>query len=152
MARKHYWYDKSLRKMVDFEERCPPPRVNHYGDAPMVIEDTTDAYYHPGACRWTESKSEIKQFDRACGTITSDKKLAPDPTWANQQKAARRKDARDSLFRAVEQVDAGTAPMTEETRQLCERQNEILSKALNFDAFNVAGRKNNARGKKYRRR
>lgn len=129
----------------------PPPRNKVYAKAPYIITDTIDAHYHHGACQWTESKSKLKHMDEASGTITTDKKLPTNTAATKRRIEERHKDIHESMHRAVAQIDAGTAPLTEEVRQLCERQNEIVSKALNMDAFNVAGRKTNAKGKKYRK-
>lgn len=142
-----YW-DSNLKKFV---EGAPPQRQKH-GEGPYIIGDTIDKYYHPGACQWTDSRSKLKALDKDTGCITTDKKLPPDPSWQKQRQRERQEDSRKALFKSVAQIDAGTAPLTEETRQLCERQNELLSSALNFDAFNVAGKKNNAKGKRYKRR
>lgn len=146
---RFYYRDKETGQFI---EGFPPRPHNHFGDAPAIITDTIDPYYHPKACITVDSKSALRDLDRACGTITTDKQLPADKSWIEQRTKERHQDMHDCLHRAVAQVDAGTAPLSEETRQLCERQNEITSKALNFDAFNVAGRKKNARGKKYRRR
>jgi len=129
----------------------PPPKNRVFARAPYIITDTIDAHYHHGACQWTESKSGLRQMDDATGTITTGSRLQPNLAPIKRRAAERRKDLHESMHRAVAQLDAGTAPLTEEQRQLCERQNEIVSEALNFDAFNVAGRKKNAKGKKYRR-
>lgn len=135
-----------------FKKGYPPPKEVKYGQAPNIIQDTTTAYYHPAAEKWTESKKEIEYLDNITGTITTDKKIPPNPYNQKEAKKRRHQDIRESTRKAVAQIDAGTAPLTEETRAMCERQNEIVSNALNMDAFNVAGRKNNAKGKRFRRR
>jgi hypothetical protein len=145
-----WYYDKETRKMV---EGRPPPTEKTYGQAPYVIGDTLkQAYYHPGAERWTESRSQLNALDNATGTITTDKKLPPDPSNARERERLRRLDHKKSLREAVQMVDAGTAPLSEETKEKCRIHNEVVSKALGMDAFNVAGRKNDPRGKKYRRK
>lgn len=144
-----YYWDKAERKL---KEGYPPPTERKFGDAPAVITDTIDPYYHPAAEAWTDSKSGLRHLDKATGCITTDKKLAPDSSEQRRLNSHRKKDLHDALHKSVAQIDAGTAPLTEEVRQLCERENERVSKALGFDAFNVAGKKKNARGKKYRRR
>lgn len=149
MGSRFYYRDKQTG---EFKEGFPPPTHAHFGDAPMIIGDTIDKYYHPGACRWTESRAELQMFDNATGTFTTDKKQTPSDTVQKELLRQRRKDMHECIHKSVAQIDAGTSTLKEETRQLCERQNEIISKALNFDAFNVAGRKTNGRGKKYRRR
>jgi len=146
--RKTYYYDKKLKKVV---EGYPPCEEVRYGDAPYIIADTIQPYRHPAAEKWVDSRSALKALDRATGTITTDKKLPPDPSAARQREARRRADWKRCMRVAVEQIDAGTAKLDEETRALCQRQNEVVSSALGFDAFNVAGRKKNVRGKKYRK-
>ena len=146
--RKTYYYCKQTKKVV---EGYPPSENVRYGQAPYIIGDTITPYRHPASGQWVDSRSALQQIDRATGTITTDKKLAADPSSARQREARRRADWKRCMKTAVEQIDAGTAKLDEQTRQLCDRQNEIISSALGFDAFNVAGRKKNVRGKKYRK-
>ena len=137
------------------QEGPPPLRNVRYGDAPAVIQDTTDWHYHQAACRWTNSRSEIKQMDRATGTITTDGKESAEPYRKSREERVareRQKDIRESYKRAVAAIDSGNAPLSEETRAKCEHQNEIVSNALGFDAFNVAGKKDNGKGKRFRRK
>lgn len=142
-----FYIDKKTGKC---KKGHPPPR-EIYDKSPYIIGDETSWYRHPATGEWTNSRSRIKKIDEAAGTITTDKYQPPDPSNQRRARKERREDLHKSMHKAVAQIDAGTAPISEEVRQLCERQNEITSKALNFDAFNVAGRKNNAKGKKYRR-
>lgn len=144
-----FYWDKERQEFV---EGYPPPVVEKIGQAPFVITDTIDAYYHPGAERFTDSRSKLRQLDKDSGCFTTDKMQISDGGLKKQATAARRKDLKESLHRAVAQIDAGTAPLSEETREMCKQNNELLSKKLNFDAFNVAGKKNDRRGKKYRRK
>lgn len=144
-----FYFDRETQKFV---RGFPPPRVEKFAEGPNIITDTIPEYYHPGAEKWTDSKSRLKMLDEATGSITTDKKLPGNKNYTERIKRERREDAHKSLRKAVAQVDAGTAPLNEEQRALCTRQNEIVSKALNFDAFNVVGRKNDKRGKKYPRR
>lgn len=141
----------------DKEKKClvegpPPPREIKYGEAPMIIMDTIPEYYHPAAETYIDSRSKLRQVDKACGTITTDKLQPADSSYKKELERKRREDIHQSMHKAVAQIDAGTAPLSEETRALCERQNEIVSSALNFDAFNVAGRKKNGKGKRFRKR
>lgn len=144
------WYRD--KETGEFKEGYPPPTNNKFGDAPYIIGDTIDQYYHPGAGVWTDSKSGLRSLDRATGCITTDKMIPADPSWQKQQREERIKDGHNALHKAVAQIDAGTAPLTEEVRASCERNNELVSSALNMDAFNVAGRKTNAKGKRFRRK
>lgn len=144
-----YYWDSETQT---FKKGYPPVKYKTYGKAPYVIQDSIEPYYHPAGEAVVDSRAKLREMDKVCGTITTDKRLAPDPSRQRRQREERRKDGRESLDKAVALIDSGNAPLTEETRALCERQNEIVSKALNFDAFNVAGRKSNGKGKKYRRK
>jgi len=143
-----YYWDKEIKK---WSETPPPPQFPIYGQAPAIVTDTIEPYKHPATGQWTDSRSALRDMDRATGTITTDKKIAPDGSKQKDLEKQRRKDIREAMHKAVAAIDNGTAPLTEEVRAKCEQQNEIISKALNMDAFNVAGRKQNAKGKKFRR-
>ena len=143
-----FWWNPDTQAFQD----TPVNKVQKFGEAPNIITDSMEDYRYPVTGEVIDSKSKLKRLDKLHGTISTDKKLPPDPTWQNDQRKARDKDRKDALHKAVAQIDAGTAPLTEEVRELCAKENERVSKALNFDAFNVAGRKNDRRGKKYRRR
>lgn len=143
-----YWDSESRT----FKEGTPPPREKKYGDAPAIFTDSIEPYYHPAAGITVDSKSALRDLDKACGTITTDKKLPPDPTEQKARAEKRRKEGTEALHKAVAQIDAGTAPLTEAQRAACTKENERLSSALNFDAFNVAGRKNDRRGKRWKKR
>lgn len=147
---KGTWYwDEEKREMV---RGLPPPKHNEFGRSAYIISDSMEAYRHPASGELIESKSRLKKVDHMFGTITTDKKIPPDPTKAKQLERERHEDLRKSFRKSIAAVDAGTAPLTEEVRAKCAITNEIMSKALGFDAFNVAGKKNDPRGKKYRRR
>lgn len=143
-----YHIDKDTGKLKEGHAPCTDVK---YGQAPYVIGDNIDPYYHPAAQCYIDSKSNLERVDKAYGTITTDKKLPPND-WSTRERArAVRKDQHDALHKAVAQIDAGTAQLNEEQRALCDQQNEIVSSALNFDAFNVVGRKDNVKGKRFRR-
>lgn len=144
----HFYVDHETGELI---KGFPPPRNEKFGDAPFIITDTIDPYYHPSTLQTVDSKSKLKMLDKQTGCITTDKKLPPDPSWHNEQKRKRREDGHRALHKAVAQIDNGTAPLTDEMKHKCDIQNEVVSNALNFDAFNVAGRKNNPKGKKFRR-
>lgn len=143
-----FYWDKEKRKFI---EGYPPSKNHKFGEAPYVIQDTMDKQYHPAACKWTDSRQDWEDMDKACGTFTSGKKQPPDPTWHNEQKKKRHKDIREAMQKSIAQLDSGTAPLTEETREMCKRQNEILASA-GFKPYNVAGKKNNKKGRKNGRR
>lgn len=144
-----YHRDKATGKVVE----GPPPHTEvRYGEAPAIFTDTIEPYYHPGAEQWVDSRARLRDCDKATGCITTDKLQPADPSWAKEQERRRRKDLTECLHKAVAQVDAGTAPLTEEQRAACTRENERISSALGIDAFNVVGRKNDKRGKRWKRR
>lgn len=142
-----YW-DKEKQVFVEGH----PPVHQTFDSAPAIITDTIQEYYHPKAGIWVDSKSRLNDIDKALGTITTDKIQPADPTWRKDQERIRKKDAHDALHKAVAQIDAGTALLSEETRALCDIQNGIVSNALGMDAYNAVGRKKNAKGKRYRKR
>lgn len=139
-------------KKGEVKEGYPEPETEKLGKAPMYISDTCKPFYHQGAMRWTDSKSKIKMYDQACGTITTDKYIAGNPDRKKQLHAQRRKDIRESIQKAVGQIDAGNSPLNEEQRALCARTNEIISNATGIDAYNAMGRVSNAKGKRYKRK
>lgn len=129
----------------------PPPDAEKFGEAPFVIQDTIAPYRHPGTGQVVESRAALIAADKASGCITSDRPLPADPTWQNERRAKERKELRADLEKAAYQVDHGTAPLTEELRHVCAERNAGLSRALGIDAFNAVGKKNDPRGKKYRK-
>lgn len=138
-----------------FKEGPPPIRVKIFGKAPFVIQDTIEAFRHPMTGKVIESRAELLATDKACGTFTTDKKQDCSGIRRSREQhmaAERKKDIHEAMRRAVAAIDSDNAPLSEETRHKCQVQNEIVSDALGFDAFNVAGRKNDKRGKKYKRR
>lgn len=144
-----FYYDKESGKMLPGYPPNPHPKL---AEAPTIIQDSIDPYYHPAAQKVIDSRSQLRDIDKACGTITTDKKLDPDSSWRKEQERKRREDLHVAMRKSVAQIDSGTAPLSEETKALCAKQNEIVSERLGFDAFNVAGSKRDARGKKYRKR
>lgn len=133
-------------------EGVPPPR-EVYDTAPVVIGDSIKRYYHPKMCRYTESRSELRCFDDACGTITTDKMIPADPSNQRRKDKERRKDLHEAMQKAVAQLESGTAPLTDDQKALCTLENERLAqKYPNLDPFNCVGKKNDKRGKKYRKR
>lgn len=142
-----YW-DPEKKKFVEGR----PPRPKTFGKAPNIIPDTLPGtFYHNGVCRETNSRSEINKWDKESGCITTGSKQPPDPSEYNRRIAERRKDGKESLLKAVAAIDSGNAPLTEKQRHECDIRNEVVSNALNFDAYNVVGRKDNAKGKRFKR-
>ncbi len=143
-----YFWNPETQSFQD----TPVNKVQVFGEAPNIITDSMDAYKFPVTGETIDSKSKLRRLDKLHGTITSDKKIAPDPTWQNDQRKARDVDRKVARHKAIAQLDSGVAVLPEAAREVCARENERISKALNFDAFNVAGKKNDRRGKKYRRK
>lgn len=145
-----YHIDEETGKAV---EGYPPRKTNYFGQAPMVMFDDIKPYRHPATGQVITSLKALKETDKACGTVTVGK-MDDFPADTNRPKRLRqeiREDRRRARQRAIADIDNGNAPLTEEQKAKCVEQNEILSKALNFDAFNVAGRKDDERGKRFRR-
>ncbi len=130
----------------------PESKVVKYGEAPMYISDDTEPYYHPVAKQWTNSKSALRQMDKATGTITTDKVQQGDKSVDKELYLKRKADIRESIQKAVAAIDSGNAPLTEEQRALCAATNERISNVAGIDAFNAMGRISDARGKRYKRK
>jgi hypothetical protein len=146
--RQVFYWDKEKQAMVEGY----PPQPKKYAQAPYVIGDTIDAYYHPGAGVWVESKAALRDMDRATGCITSDKLIPANPKNYHQNKKEIEEDIHNAVCRAVEEIDSGRRQFSEEEKVYFAKENERLSKEYNFDAFNVAGKKNDTRGKRARKR
>lgn len=146
---RYYYFDTATQKMI---EGYPPPRNIKYAEAPYVISDTTSAYYHPGARRWTESKRMIDDMDRACGTITTDKEIMPNQREINERKRLERKDVDNAVEEAIARLDNGTYTPPEEVRHMADIQNRVIAEATGWDCYNLTGKKNDKRGYKYRGR
>lgn len=146
-----YHVDRDSGKVL---EGPPPPRVRKFGRAPYVIQDTIEPYLHPAAEIVVESRSALRDADRATGTITvgSREDLHVNKSYQKEQWRKLREDRREARKRAINDLNWGAAPITEEVRAKCAAQDEILSKALNFDAFSIGKHKPDERGKRYRRR
>lgn len=144
-----FYWDPETRKFI---KGHPPLKIKQYGQAPYIITDEMQPYYHPKAQMVVDSKSRLRQIDEALGTITTDRYQSPDPSWQKEQERIRRADAKEALHKSVAQVDAGCAPLSEETRAKCAITNDIVSKALGIDAFNAVGVINDPRGKRYKQK
>ena len=146
MTRSWYYFDEETKQI---KEGFPPSKIDHFGDAPYIIGDEIRPYYHPGVCRVIESRSELRMADSVCGTITTDKKQEPNANFTKYQKEARKRDGKRALEKAVAMIDSGTAPLTEEVRAFCDRENERIAKTTKLNPYNIAGKKNDKRGKKH---
>lgn len=147
MTSKFYYQDKETKEFIEGF----PPQVEKYGEAPFVITDTITPYYHPAAQVMVDSRKALMNLDKACGTITTDKKIPPDPTWQREQKKKRHELGVEALKEAVAKIDSGEVNLSEEMKIKCAQRNEQLSEVMKIDAFNVAGRKTDARGKRFRK-
>lgn len=135
-----------------FKPGSKPTNIKKYSKAPMVLNDTIEPFRHPVNGKLITSKSQLKKVDEACGTVTTRERPPPAPQDLRKRlKEARAKERRAALDKAVAAIDNGMAPLSEETRALCAQENERISQKLGFDAFNVAGRKNDKRGKRFKR-
>lgn len=130
----------------------PPPAREVFSQAPAIITDDMKPTYHHGVCRKIDSKSQWKKIDKALGLSTSDRFEPASKAPLREHRRKLQQDRHEALRRAVAAVDAGEAPLSEEVRAKCAAENERLSNILGVDLFNVAGRKNDKRGKRYRRR
>lgn len=134
------WFDPITKT---FSDQIPERLLTKkFGQAPVFMSDVMEPYYHPAAQKVVESRSELKELDEKFNTITTDKKLPPDPTKKRLAAKARKEHNMQALKDAVEMVEAGTAPLTDEFKQLCQKRNEMISKQLGIDAQNIVGRKN----------
>jgi len=147
-SRGCFWYDTEAKCMT----QEPPARPISYGCAPAIIQDTLKtAYYHPGACKWTESRSELNALDQKTGTITTDKKIPPSPTQKRQRDYERLQDIKEAQQKAIAAIDNGSAKISEETQAICDEENERITKATGVDAFNIAGKKRNDKSRRLRK-
>lgn len=145
MTRRIYYFDKETQTFI---EGYPPDKFPKYGQAPYVIQDSIKPYYHPAACQWVDSRSVLRDVDKVCGTITSDSKIPPNKHREKQLKEERKRDMHEAIHRAVAMIDNNQAPLTEEVREKCKKENERISRLTGMDAFNVAGRKNGRKKRK----
>lgn len=135
-----------------FKPGSKPTNIKKYSKAPMVLNDSIEPFKHPRSGELITSKSQLKKVDKACGTVTTRERPPPAPQDLREKlKKERAKDRRASLEKAVAAIDNGMAPLSEETRAICAEENERISQKLGFDAFNIVGRKNDKRGKRFKR-
>jgi hypothetical protein len=123
----------------------PPPRNIKFGDAPYFISDSMEPYRHPATGQVVESKSALRAIDNATGTITTDKKLPPDPSRNIRLRQEAKQKRMEHLREVVQLVDSGNAPLTEDLKQICKQRNQVIKETTGLDAFNVAGEKKNGR-------
>lgn len=133
-----------------FKKGSKPSNIKKYAKAPMVIGDSIEAFRHPTSGEIIDSKSKLRDTDRACGTVTTRERPPPPPDRQGELKKERAKERKAAMHKAIAAIDNGMAPLTEETKAICAQENERISQTLGFDAFNVAGRKKDGRGKRFK--
>lgn len=122
-------------------EGYPPSKLQLFGKAPYIIQDSIVPFKHEGSGEIIDSRSRLRDTDRACGTITTDKLLPPDPTWQKEQRKKRLEDKKESIRKAVAQLRNGTAPISEEKRALCRNLDQQLSAKLGYDTSKLLRKK-----------
>jgi hypothetical protein len=135
-----YWDEEAQ----EFKEGYPPPRVQPFGQAPMYFSDVMEEQRHPKTGEPVTSRSRWQAIDKATGCITTGPNESPSIKRKRDPKA---EDAEmiHRIKKAAAMIDAGTAPLSERTRERCKQQNELISNTLGMDAANVLGRKNGRR-------
>lgn len=128
-----YYIDEETGEL---KEGYPESKINCFGTAPMFISDSMTPYYHPAAEIYVDSKKRLKEIDMVCGTITTDK-LQSNPSAVKKRIKERHEDIHKSMHKAVAQLKNGTAPLSEETRELCKKKNQQIKSIMGFDAQNV---------------
>lgn len=129
---------------------CPECGLPVYRQMSLTYfkQDSMEAYRHPATGLWVDSKSGLRNMDEASGTITTDRRLAPSNARQIENKKKRKVENLAELEKIVAQIDSGNAPLTPELKERCKLENERITKASGFDAFNVAGRKDDPNGKR----
>lgn len=137
MTRRTYYWDKETQKFI---EGYPPDPNPKFGVAPMFFSDEMPRMRHPKTGEVIDSRSRWRRVDKANGCITTSptEKINRRPRKDYRQKSD---EMMAAINKTIAQIDSGTAPMSEETRERCRQQNDLMSSALNFDAHNVLGRK-----------
>ena len=146
--RSIYHIDKETGELV---EGYPPYKFEVYSEAPMFISDTMNPTRHPMTGTVVESRRMWQDIDKATGCMTTSTHVPPKSKRQEWLKASS-EERKKAMLKSIAQLDAGTAPLNEEQRELCRIQNDIVSDALNFNAHDVIGRKNSDSGKRYRRK
>ena len=131
-----------------------PKRTPKFGKAPAVFADSlNEPFYHHGACKMVDTRSGLRAADRDSGCVTTDRHEPADESPIRRRKEEVRKDLHEAFRKSVAQLENGTAPLTEEQRALCRRQNEIVAAARpGFDPFNAVGRVTDPAGRRYKKR
>jgi hypothetical protein len=143
-----YYWDAATRT---FKRGHKPDTTPRYGEAPLVSTGNLTPQRHPMTGEVIDNLQKWEAADKATGCFTSGSdERAPDRRAEHARK--RQEDYRQAREKAIAQIDNGTAPLTEETRELCRIQNDVVSNALNFNAHDVVGRKDSRNGKRLRKK
>lgn len=113
-----------------------PPKIDQ--KAPTIIFDEMPAQYHEAAKRRIDRRSEWRLADKQHGTIT----MGPNENWTPRDptiddKIERREDIREARKRAVADVLANRAPLTEDQKALCRKADERISQQLGYDVRKI---------------
>ena len=133
--RRTYYIDEKTKKLV---EGYPPKKYRTYGTGPIFISDSMPAQYHEGAKMVIESRSAWRHADKMTGSLTLSRNefnapgMQP-PDHTAEEKRQRREDIRQARMRAVAAVKNGTAPLTDDQKQICKNNDEIISHQLGYD-------------------
>lgn len=133
-----FWLDEE----GNISDRPPERKYNLFGKAPYIVQDSIDGFIHQASGEWIESRARLRETDKACGTITTDKLLPPDPTWANEQREKRKRDKIEAHRKALNDLRTfGDGALPEERRHECKEMNAALSQRLGFDVSKKLRRK-----------
>lgn len=130
------------RETGKVREGPPPPRIEKFAQAPYIISDSMEPYRHPMTGQVLESKSALRETDKATGTITTDKPFKPDPAIAKEKREKAKADKAQALRRSLGELRAGVSHLTEEKREQCRRADEALTQKLGWDVSKVLKDKN----------
>lgn len=145
MAGYRGWYNKATRKMVDGD----PPQEPKFGEAPFVSMGTIRPQRHPMTGEVIDSVRKWDETDRITGCHTSGTRQVVKRKERSEEDIKR--DLDQAMERAINDIDNGTAPLSEEMKAACAKRNEEITKRCGFDAFNALGKKNGNRRSKAKR-
>lgn len=132
-----FWLDEN----GNISDRPPEPKHNIFGRAPYVIQDSIDGFIHQASGEWIESRARLRDTDKVCGTITTDKLQPPDPTWQQEQRKKAIQDKKESVRKALGALRSGNSPLSEEKKALCKEWDRQLSERLGYDTSKLLRKK-----------
>ena len=117
MSRFYQWRDGKFVEVVPSGPREPV--------APAIIMDTMTPCYHPATDQYVDSKSRFKQITKACGY---EDRTGASAVADNRPKFNRmtEDDFIADVKIAREQLQSGTAPLTEYDKHVCKQIDERL--------------------------